>query len=200
MGYYDLIANTIQTYRQALLFNVDNDNYAANMGMIKVYYNLLPSYLQVNGTSLTPEPSRPIMDTSVPQAQRTQKFSDTYEQEQLIWILENLMIIEEAFSKHLYVKKQLFEILQTAMQSYRQSVIFAIVKNRNYLVPQSLIKIMNVLLPLPLRAKFSELPSPKGLFSSQFIDKMNQWNLQSLNVVEQQISSYINNMMIASRH
>lgn len=202
MGYWDLIANQISTYRQNILFNIDNDEPLVNVGLVKVYFDILPNWLKVKGLSLTEEPSKPIMDLGTSADKRTSKFSSTYLQEQLTWVLDNLKICEEGFSKHLYQRKQMFEILQVAMQMYRQSVLFQLQKNREPFIEMNLVEIMNVLLPESFRAKYPDKPKSEGMlmFSDHLKAEQIRWTLTALDEVEKATARYITTQMLSSQH
>jgi hypothetical protein len=200
MGYADLIATQIQTYRNSILFNINDDQPLVNVGLVKVYFDILPSYLRVNGLTLTPEPTKPIMDFETAFEERAGKFSSQYANEQIEWVLDNLKLIEQSYATHLYHRHKLFEVLQVAVQSYRQTILFQLQKDRAIFFTMRLIEIMNVLLPESFRAKLPDKPDPEGMFSSELETKNLEWALSALNGVESATSRYVSTVISASMH
>lgn len=185
----NVVENNAQFYRGLILRGLEDEDLPASMGYVICLYNTVPLAFR-ESFKLTPAPTM----------ERLLLYQ--YRQKQLEWILDNLRKIEAVYSKALYAKYEMLQVLTVAVSSYRNTITKYINAEKSGLVSMSLLETMNILLPEGTRAQLDTLPEGEGMQKLSWIrDKARRnWTMKGLQKFEDALATYVARVSTRYQH
>lgn len=195
MGAFDLLMAEAQTYRQHIIYSIEQDDLANTMAYIDGFYLVMYPHIQ-HPPQINAKPSH------------TGRPWEQFHEIETKWVIDSLKKVEvEMFATLVYHRRLPFIILQSVIGMYRQSVMFNLDHKRDTYIACGLIDIYNSMLPKGTEADIGQIPKRKKDITGisletdkNYDNRLRVWARERMVGVEYALSTYIKRKMAVQQH